>query len=73
MARRRRLIAGLALVAGSVAGALLLRQRGARSERVDLYLGDGSLATLAPEDPGATRLLELARSIASDAGAAGAR
>jgi hypothetical protein len=57
------LIAGAALVAGSVAGALLLRQRGARSERVDLYLGDGSLHTLEAADPAAAGLLELARAI----------
>jgi hypothetical protein len=67
MARRRRLIAGIALLAGSVAGALLLRQRGARSERVDVYLTDGSLQTLEAANPAAAELLELARSIVAGA------
>ncbi len=69
MAKRRRLIAGLALAAGSVAGAFYLRQRAGRSERVDLYLGDGSLQTLEAADPAAAGLLELARSIAAEGAA----
>ncbi|MGZ4399754.1 MAG: hypothetical protein ACXVYM_02660 [Gaiellaceae bacterium] len=67
MVRKRRLIAGIALAAGSLAGALLLRQRGTRSERVDLYLGDGTLQTLEASEPASARLLELARAIVSDA------
>ena len=65
---RRKLVAGVALLAGSVAGALLLRQRNAgRREEIDLYYADGTLTVLDPAAPETGELLELARSLLSDA------
>ena len=60
---RHKALAGLALAAGSAAGAFLLRQRTAqRVEKVDLHFADGTMVSLAPGRPPApTRLLELAR------------
>jgi hypothetical protein len=60
---RRRLLAGLALV-GSIAGALFLRQRGRRRDRVDLYFEDGSMISLDDGTsivPIARRILDAAR------------
>ena len=64
---RRKWFAGLALLAGSIAGALLIRQRSSgRSEEVDLYFADGTLAVLDQDDPQAEELLGLARSLLSN-------
>jgi hypothetical protein len=62
---RRKLIAGLVLAAGSVAGALYLRQQLSddRSERVGLYFEDGTLLELDPEAVASEELLALAREL----------
>jgi hypothetical protein len=60
---RRKLLTGLALAAGSVAGSVLYRRRVVRRrERVDLYYEDGSMISLA-EGPELERLLPLAREV----------
>jgi class 3 adenylate cyclase len=52
------------LAAGSAAGSILYRRRAARRvERVDLYAGDGSMATIADGSPDAERALTLAREL----------
>lgn len=58
---RRKLIAGLIVAAGSIAGALYVRQQrlAAASERVALYFADGTMLELAPEDVGAGELFAL--------------
>ena len=44
----RRLLTGMMLAAGSLAGSVLYRRRAARRlERVDLYAEDGSMASIA--------------------------
>jgi hypothetical protein len=58
---RRRFLAGVAL-AGSIAGAVLFRQRSRRRERVDLYFEDGELVSLT-DGAGAAEILPLARRI----------
>jgi hypothetical protein len=61
---RRRAVAGLALVAGSLAGAVALRRRSARRrDRVDVYFEDGSMVSLADGAPEASTVLPLARRI----------
>jgi hypothetical protein len=64
---RRKVVTGILLAAGSVAGSVLVRRRAARRvERIDLYSADGSMASLADGSPEATRLLPLAREILSE-------
>ena len=59
---RRKLVPLLALVAGWIAGAALLRRASRpRRERVDLYFDDGSMQSLSDGAPEAARLLPLAR------------
>jgi hypothetical protein len=54
----------LMLGTGSLVGSVLYRRRAARRlERVDLYAGDGSMASLATGSPDAERLLTLAREL----------
>jgi len=61
---RRKAVAGLALVAGSLAGVVALRRRSARSrDRVDVYFEDGSMVSLADDAPEASTVLPLARRI----------
>jgi hypothetical protein len=61
---RRRALAGLALLAGSLAGTIAFRRRFARRrERVDLYFGDGSMLSLTDGSPEASTVLPLARRI----------
>jgi len=60
--RRRRLLAGLAF-AGSLAGAVLLRRRARRRDRVDVYFEDGSMVSLSDGSPDAATILPLARRI----------
>src|SRR4051794_36188377 len=61
---RHRLFTGVVLAAGTLAGSALYRRRAARQrERVDLYAGDGSMASIADGAPEATRLLRLARDL----------
>jgi hypothetical protein len=60
---RRKVLTGLALAAGSVAGSVLYRRRFARRrERVDLYYEDGSMVSLA-DGPELEQLLPLAREV----------
>jgi hypothetical protein len=58
---RRKLLTGVLLTAGSLAGTVLYRRRAARRrERVDLYYEDGSMVSLTEGSPDAERLLPLA-------------
>ena len=60
----RKVVTGVLLAAGSLAGSLLVRRRAARRvERVDLYAEDGSMVSLAAGSPDADRLLPLAHEI----------
>ncbi len=60
----RKLLTGLLLSAGSLAGSVLVRRRAARRvEHVDLYAADGSMVSLADGSPEATALLPLARDL----------
>ena len=59
---RRKALTVLAL-AGSVAGAVFLRRRSGRRERVDLYFADGSIVSLTDGSPEASTVLPLARRI----------
>jgi hypothetical protein len=60
----RKVVTGVLLAAGSLAGSVLVRRRAARRrERVDLYAEDGSMLSLADGTPGADRLLALARDV----------
>jgi hypothetical protein len=59
---RRKLLTGLLLGAGSLAGSVLYRRRAARRrERVDLYFDDGSMISLTEGNLDAERLLPIAR------------
>ena len=58
---RRKLVTGVLLAAGSVAGSLLVRRRAARKQaRVDIYGGDGSMQSFTEGTPEADRLLPIA-------------
>ena len=60
----RRLITGLLLGAGSLAGTVLYRRRAARRrERVDLYYEDGSMTSLTEGSAGAEGVLPVARRV----------
>jgi len=60
----RKVLTGLLLAAGSLAGSVLYRRRAARrQERVDLYAEDGSMASIADGSPDAERMLEVAREL----------
>lgn len=60
----RKVVTGMLLAAGSLAGSLLLRRRAARRrERVDLYAEDGSMLSLADGTPEAGRLLAIAHDL----------
>jgi hypothetical protein len=60
----RKLVTGVLLAAGSLAGSVLVRRRAARRrERVDLYAEDGSMVSLADGSPDAERLLAIARGV----------
>jgi hypothetical protein len=62
--RPRKLVTGILLAAGSLAGSVLYRRRaGRRRERVDLYFEDGSMVSLTEGYPDADRLLPVAREI----------
>jgi hypothetical protein len=61
---RRKALAGVALVAGSLAGVLALRRHSARRrDRVVVYFVDGSMVSLADGAPEASTVLPLARRI----------
>ena len=60
----RRMLTGVLLAAGSLAGSVLYRRRAARRrEHVDLYADDGSMISLDDGTAEATRLLPLARDV----------
>ena len=57
----RKLVTGMLLAAGSLAGSVLVRRRAARKQaRVDLYAEDGSMHSFTEGTPEATRLLPIA-------------
>ena len=59
---RRKVVTGVVLAAGSLAGAIAFRRRSARRrERVDVYFEDGSMISLADGSPEASTVLPLAR------------
>ncbi len=61
---RRRLVTGVLLAAGSLAGSVLVRRRAARRQaRVDLYATDGSMHSFTDGSPEAERLLPIAQGL----------
>ena len=61
---RRKVVTGVLLATGSLAGSVLLRRRAARRrERVDLYADDGSMISHAEGTPEAERLLAIAHTL----------
>jgi ferric-dicitrate binding protein FerR (iron transport regulator) len=69
MTRRNKLLAGLVVTAGSVAGAFYMRQQlqSGTPERVGLYFPDGTLLELGPEDAAAEELLKQGRELVARA------
>lgn len=64
----RKLVTGILLAAGSLAGSVLVRRRAARRrERVDLYAEDGSMQSYSEGTPEAERLLPIAHELLSPA------
>ncbi|HEX7625958.1 MAG TPA: hypothetical protein VF379_02805 [Gaiellaceae bacterium] len=62
----RKLVTGMLLAAGSLAGSVLVRRRAARRrERVDLYANDGSMQSYAEGTLEAERLLPIAHELLS--------
>jgi hypothetical protein len=60
----RKVVTGVVLAAGSLAGSLLVRRRAARKRgRVDLYAEDGSMVSFAEGTPEAAPLLAIARTV----------
>lgn len=60
----RKLVTGLLLAAGSLAGSVLVRRRAARRrERVDLYAEDGSMHSFTEGSLEADRLLPIAHDL----------
>jgi hypothetical protein len=60
----RKVVTGMLLAAGSLAGSVLVRRRAARRrERVDLYAEDGSMHSFAEGSLEAERLLPIAHEI----------
>jgi hypothetical protein len=59
---RRKVLTGVVLATGSLAGAILFRRRSARRrDRVDVYFEDGSMVSLSDGSPEASTVLPLAR------------
>jgi hypothetical protein len=59
---RRKVMAGVALALGSLAGTVAFRRRsGRRRDRVDVYFEDGSMISLADGSAEASTVLPLAR------------
>jgi hypothetical protein len=57
----RKLVTGVLLAAGSLAGSVLVRRRAARRQaRVDLYAADGSVQSFTEGSAEADRLLPIA-------------
>ena len=64
----RKVVTGMLLAAGSLAGSVLVRRRAARRrERVDLYADDGSMQSYAEGTLEAERLLPIAHELLSPA------
>jgi hypothetical protein len=60
----RKVVTGLLLAAGSLAGSVLVRRRAARKqERVDLYAQDGSMHSFGEGSLEADRLLPIAHDL----------
>jgi hypothetical protein len=60
----RKVVTGVLLAAGSLAGSVLVRRRAARRQaRVDLYGADGSMHSFTEGTPEADRLLPIARDV----------
>ena len=60
----RKVVTGMLLAAGSLAGSVLVRRRAARRRaRVDLYGADGSMQSFAEGSPEAERLLQVANEL----------
>ena len=60
----RKVVTGMVLGAGSLAGSILFRRRAARHrERVDIYAEDGSMVSVGGGSPEADRLLALAHDL----------
>jgi hypothetical protein len=60
----RKLVTGVLLAAGSLAGSVLVRRRAARRQaRVDLYAEDGSIQSFIEGSPEADRLLPIANEL----------
>ncbi|HZQ65251.1 MAG TPA: hypothetical protein VFA66_08535 [Gaiellaceae bacterium] len=66
--RRRKLVTGFVLAAGSLAGTIFYRRRVARRrERVDVYFEDGSMVTLTEGSPETASVLPLAHRLLATA------
>jgi hypothetical protein len=62
--RSKKVVTGVVLAAGSLAGSVLVRRRAARRvDHVDLYANDGSMVSVAEGDGDADRMLDVARRI----------
>jgi len=63
--KRNKLLAGLAVAAGSVAGAFYMRQQlqAGQHERAGFYFADGTLLELGLEDAAAEELLKQGREL----------
>jgi hypothetical protein len=60
----RKVVTGLLLAAGSLAGSVLVRRRAARrQERIDLYADDGSMHSFGEGTVEADRLLPIAHEL----------
>jgi hypothetical protein len=63
---RRKVVTGVLLATGSLAGSVLVRRRAARRQaRVDLYATDGSMHSFTEGTPEAERLLPIAHELLS--------
>ena len=62
--RSKKVVTGVVLAAGSLAGSVLVRRRAARRvDHVDLYATDGSVVSVAEGDADADRMLDVARRV----------